>query len=127
MASLKERISIIQKYFYANWTATPFDFDGKKPELDTSNLTSYIRFSYANYDNQVKGMGREIGYGTLTVYCYHKVRIQSAILSDEVNTFFKCKDLDLNIRSDIGIQGATLDLDNDFYLTTMQFDISQYA
>lgn len=127
MASLQQRISETQRYFIENWTETPFMFEGKKPELDTKNLEKYIRFAYTNYDNQIKNMGRELAYGTFTVYCYHRNRTQCAILSDSVSNFFKCKDLPNGIRTDVGVQGNILELDNKFFLNTVQFDIRQFA
>jgi len=125
MASLIQRIKEPEKYFTNNWTDTTIQTQDNN-KFENNALTSYIRLNYVNSDN-TSTIGRQQGYGTLQVFCYHRNKTMSAVLSDNVKTFFDCQDLGQDVHSKVGVQYETMDLDNDFYLTLVQFPIEQFS
>ena len=127
MAKMIDRTAESETYFFDNWTQTEILIEDDSVPLDTTGLETYIKLQYINTGNEQGGFGRQTGYGAYKVFCYHKVKKLSVTLSDDVKTFFDCKDLPLNIHVGVGKQETALTLDNGFYLTIVQFPISQYS
>tara|TARA_R110000851_G_scaffold328704_1_gene499850 strand:- start:17 stop:400 length:384 start_codon:yes stop_codon:yes gene_type:complete len=127
MAKMIDRTAESETYFFDNWTQTEILIEDDSVPLDTTGLETYIKLQYINTRNELAGFGRQFGFGAYQVFCYHKVKKLSATLSDDVKAFFDCKVLPLDIHIGIGVQGEVLTLDNGFYLTIVQFPISQYS
>lgn len=125
MASLLERWKACEIYFNDNWVSTPIQIQEDK-SFDNNSIDSYIRLNYVNTDN-TSTIGRKQGYGTLQVFCYHRREMLSAKLADEVSDFFDCLDLERDVHSKVGVQFPIQDLDNDFFMTLIQFPIEQYS
>lgn len=70
-------------------------------------------------------MGRVISYGTLQVYCFHKVKNLCAVLADSVQTFAKDTDLPKGIRIKTGNFEWVEELENGFWCTLVQFPVVQ--
>ena len=125
MAKALEREAETQKYFRDNWTDTEIQIPDVS--FDNDSLDTWISLRYDNSDNKLAGLQRQHGFGTLNVYCYHKVRKLSQGLSDDVKEFFDCKDLPKDIHVGIGYQHPTAQLENKTYFTLVQFEVSQYS
>jgi len=120
-----EREAETQDYFSNNWTDTQIQILDSSPAFDNTGLTQYIKLEYLNEASEYGGFNRQTGFGYLQVSCYHKSRKLSISLSDKVKTFFDCKDLDLDIHSKLGQQYPTINLENGYFLTMVQFRIEQ--
>lgn len=124
MSKLIECIAETQTYFIDNWSATPLQIDGLK--FSNDGLTSYIQIRYIPSETESL-MGRVTSYGTLQVYCFHKVKNQCAILADNVFTFASDKDLPKGIRLNCGRYEFVRELENGFWCTLVQFPLAQFV
>ena len=124
MSSLIECIAESQTFFLNGWNTTPLQIDGLK--FSNDGMDQYIQIRYIPSDD-TSLMGRTVSYGTLQVYCYHKVKNLSAVLADDVREFANDKDLPKGIRLNCGKYEWIRELENGYYCTLVQFPLAQFV
>lgn len=117
-------------FFKNNWTDTTIQY--QDTTFDYNGLTSWVSIKFFPTVNEKIGMdgtssGRVASFGLCSIFCYHKKQKLSMKLADDVKAFFNGKELPLDIRVDIGQDKSTIDLDNGFYETRVNFEIAQYS
>lgn len=122
--SLIQIIAEIEKYFIDNWTNTPFRLHGTNYKFGGDITNEYIEVRYVPNNNE-DVTGRQLAYGILQVYCHHKVKNQAVIIADEVKEFIGNRYLPQSVRIMHGNDVMIQELDNDFFLSVVHFDVQQ--
>lgn len=126
--SAKLTLTTIRTYFKTNWNQTSLQYPAQNPAFDNTGLNEYVRIEFVNNGSDLAGYSTpEITHSFVQAFCYHKNEILSIDLAGDIKTFFDNKLLDNDIQVKDGQMYPTNKLENDFYVTLVQFKVVTYS
>jgi len=119
----------VDSYFEDNWTSTPVQYEGT--DFGTPVTHKWISLQMLPYDRDTYAYdganGRKRSYQLIRVRCYDVSPTLAFTLAQEVQAFFECVTLDtLKVGIGTGDGNGAVDLNNDIYEVTLNFDTIDY-